>query len=203
MAEHRSPTDPEKTSLSLLERAKSDDQDAWRRIVRLYGPLVYNWCSRAGLSESDVADVFQDVFRAVSSGIGRFNSQAESGSFRGWLRTIVRSKVADHFQRIGKQPQAKGGTEAGARIAEIPDPMADDSVVEQENDRTLIVRRAMELIEGEFKPKNWQAFQRVAIKGEATSDVARDLGMTEQAIRQVNYRVRRRLRVELEGLVDQ
>jgi DNA-directed RNA polymerase specialized sigma24 family protein len=81
--------------------------------------------------------------------------------------------------------------------------LADDSVVEQENDRTLIVRRAMELIESEFKPKNWQAFQRVAIKGEATSDVARELGMTEQAIRQVNYRVRRRLRVELEGLVDQ
>ncbi len=58
------------TSFSLLHRVRADDQDGWRRLVRLYGPLVLFWCRRAGVPHADRADVFQEVFRALARSIG-------------------------------------------------------------------------------------------------------------------------------------
>ena len=40
---------PSSTSLSLLQRVKDQHPDAWRRLVRLYRPLVFLWCRQAGL----------------------------------------------------------------------------------------------------------------------------------------------------------
>ena len=38
-----------RTSRSLLERVRSNNEAAWSRLVHLYSPLVYYWCNRAGL----------------------------------------------------------------------------------------------------------------------------------------------------------
>jgi len=193
---------PDRTSLSLLQRAKSDDQQAWQKIVQLYGPLVYSWLRRTGMREDDVADVFQDSFRAVAQGLQKFTPNERIGSFRAWLKTVTRSKVANHFKRAGRNPAGTGGTEANMRIAEAPDPFADDSDQEVQSDEALLVRRAMELIEPDFNINTWQAFQGVTIEGREVRELAKQLDMTEQAVRQAIYRIRRRLKQELEGLLD-
>src|SRR5438128_1435742 len=36
------------TPLSLLERVRANDPEAWRRLVELYQPLVRCWCQRGG-----------------------------------------------------------------------------------------------------------------------------------------------------------
>ena len=38
---------------SLLVRLKSENPEAWRRLADLYGPVVYEWCRRAGLQAAD------------------------------------------------------------------------------------------------------------------------------------------------------
>ncbi|MGO9110952.1 MAG: RNA polymerase sigma factor [Thermoguttaceae bacterium] len=127
------------TSSSLLDRVKANDQDAWRRLVKLYSPLVLFWCRRAGIPTDDRADVFQDVFRAVTRHIGNFQRE-RSGSFRAWLRSIVSSKVADHFGRHVAEIAA-GGTEARRRLMEIPD-AAEDSVASCDpSEETLLIRQ--------------------------------------------------------------
>jgi RNA polymerase sigma-70 factor, ECF subfamily len=45
------------TSLTLLDRVRASDQDAWGRLVGLYGPLVRHWCRRRGVPEGDVDDL--------------------------------------------------------------------------------------------------------------------------------------------------
>lgn len=193
---------PEATSLSLLDRARSADQEAWQRIVRLYGPLVFAWCRRSGLPEEDVSDIFQEVFRAVSTGLSKFSPAKATGSFRSWLRTIARSKIANHFQRANRQPRAAGGTHANQQLAEFPDPLDGDSEDDAAADHEILVRQALELVQPEFNKKTWQAFRRIAIDGQDTADAAAALEMSPEAVRQANYRVRRRLRLELEGLID-
>ena len=101
------------TSYSLLQRLQDDDQEGWRRLVRLYGPLVLFWCRRAGVSQDDRAGVFQEVFHAVARYIGDFQRE-RTGSFRAWLRTIVDSKTADHFARRNAGQNAAGSKEAAA-----------------------------------------------------------------------------------------
>ena len=87
------------TSSKLLERARSCDQDAWRRLVDLYGCLVLYWCGQAGLQQADRSEVFQEVFHAVAKNIKRFLGDRHSDTFRGWLRTITRRKLMSHPNR--------------------------------------------------------------------------------------------------------
>ena len=87
-------------------------------------------------------------------------------------------------------------------IAGTPDPFTDDSEKEDQEDDALIVHRAMELIKSEFDPRNWQAFEQVNLKGRTATEVAAELGVAAQTIRQANYRIRRRLRLILEDLVE-
>lgn len=94
------------TSLSLVRRVQNGDAEAWSRFVRLYGPLVYEWCRRFGLQASDSSDVTQEVFRTVNSSIGSFRKQKSGGGFRGWLWTVTRSRFLDHVRRQQKQLHA-------------------------------------------------------------------------------------------------
>src|SRR5688572_20364634 len=110
------------TSRSLLNLARARDTVAWQRLVELYTPLVYFWCRRARLPEQDIPDVVQDVFRAVVAGLGSFRKQREGDTFRGWLRTVTRSKISDSFRRRGRTPIAPGGTDMQRRIEGIAAP---------------------------------------------------------------------------------
>ena len=192
----------EVTSLTLLGRAQANDEDAWHQVVHLYGPLVEKWCRRYGLSEEDAADVFQETFKTVARHIIDFVPGRSVASFRSWLKTIVRTRTIDYLRKSKRHVDAAGGTAAQLRISDLPDPLADECEEETEADDALVVHRAMDLIQGEFDPRNWSAFEQVALKGRAATEVAAELDVTPQAIRQANYRIRRRLRLILEDLVE-
>lgn len=189
------------TSLTLLGRAKTQDDEAWSQLVHLYGPLVQKWCRQFGLQDEDVADVFQETFRTVSKHIDSFVPGRSVASFRSWLKTIVRTRTMDHFRAKKRQVPGTGGTDALGQMASVPDPISDEEEAESED--AIVVQRAMELIKPEFDPRNWAAFEEVALKGASAVEVAKRLGVEAQAIRQANYRIRRRLRLILEDLVDQ
>ena len=105
----------------------------------------------------------------------------------------------DHFRRSKRQVPGTGGTDALAQIEAVPDSLSDD---DPESEDAIVVQRAMELIKPEFDPRNWDAFEEVALKGASAADVARQLGVEPQTIRQANYRIRRRLKLILQDLVD-
>ena len=113
----------EDTSLSLLERARREDPEAWRRIVCLYGPLVLHWCRRAGLPEHDAQDVCQETFSAVARALPAFRRDRQSDSFRGWLRVITRNKLTDYQRRRPKVPDAVGGSEHLRRVEDWTGPV--------------------------------------------------------------------------------
>jgi RNA polymerase sigma-70 factor (ECF subfamily) len=185
------------TSRSLLERVKADDPVAWDRLVTLYAPMVVQWCRRWDLQEQDVADICQEVFQAVVAHVGRFRKEKKGDTFRGWLRTIVRNKLHDHFRRLGREGQGVGGTDAQRRIAEVPTPSLaeeDESAAEEERE---LFHRALELLQDEFEVRTWQAFWRTAVEGQLAKDVAADLGMSCGAVRVAKSRVLHRLREEL------
>jgi RNA polymerase sigma-70 factor (ECF subfamily) len=192
------------TSRSLLGRVRSNDPAAWDQLVTLYGPLVYGWCRHGNLQTADAADILQEVFLAVATHIGDFRKQTEAGTFRGWLRTITRNKMMDYYRRRGREPGGEGGTEAGTRFAQVPQPAAhispdDESRIEQTAEITLF-QTALANIRGEFAPRTWQAFWLTAVEGRATKDAAIEVSMTPAAVRVAKSRVLQRLREELGDL---
>ena len=95
------------TSTSLLGRAKAGEGEAWSRLVELYAPLLYEWSRRNGLQADDAADVAQDVFATVARKLDSFRRDRPGDSFRGWLWTIARNKINDHFRRLKGHAKAR------------------------------------------------------------------------------------------------
>ena len=146
--------------MSLLERIRSRDQQAWSRFVALYGPLVYGWCRGWGMQQTDAQDVVQEVFGAVAGGIDGFRKDRASDTFRGWLWTIARNKATTHFSQQSRRPQAVGGTDLHARLAEIPDRCPDEAANSQTSDeKTSLVHRAINVIRADFQERTWRAFR--------------------------------------------
>ena len=86
-------------SSTLLDQLRSGRPEAWERLVRLYGPVVHRWCRRSGLNADDAADVLQEVLAAVLLHVADFHRDKPQDSFGGWLATITRNKVRDHYRR--------------------------------------------------------------------------------------------------------
>src|SRR5690349_1212705 len=95
---------PGSTSSSLLDQIRAGDAGGWRRLVHLYGPLVYGWARRSGLQAADAADVMQEVFRAVHTGIAGFRRDRPGDSFRAWLWGVTHTKLRDFWRRLASQP---------------------------------------------------------------------------------------------------
>jgi hypothetical protein len=85
------------TSLSLIDRVRARDAEAWQRLSQLYGPLVYRWARQAGLQANDAIDLAQEVFGAVSAGINNFRHDRPGDTFRGWLWGVTNNKLKVSF----------------------------------------------------------------------------------------------------------
>lgn len=193
-AEHTSPT--------LLARVKANQVGAWERLVELYAPLVGHWCRRASLVQEDAADVFQEVFRAVTLHLPEFRRDRPGDTFRGWLRTITQNKIRDLHRRQARQFPATGGSDAQLRLQALVDPV---NIVEDETEVSLVVQRlrqTLDLLRPEFEQRTWQAFWLVQMEGQETADVAAQLGMNAASVRKAKFRVLRRLREELDDWMD-
>jgi RNA polymerase sigma-70 factor, ECF subfamily len=188
------------TSPTLLVRVQANDAVAWQRLVNLYGPLIYSWGRRSGLSDEDAADVMQEVFAAVSRGIRRFDIKA-SGRFRGWLWTITRNKVRDHHRRCVDEPVGQGGDTAMQKLVVWPEKWDDDASDATRHEVRALYHRAMELIQSDFQPQTWQAFWMSVVEERPTEEIAQQLGLTANSVRQAKSRVLRRLRAELGDVI--
>jgi RNA polymerase sigma-70 factor (ECF subfamily) len=193
------------TSASLLHKVQARDPDAWNRLVRLYSPLVFHWCRRAGLNAEDSADILQTVFLGVATRVGDFRRETANDSFRGWLRTICRYKIADHFRAAANRPEAVGGSTAHQNLmqfAEDGDTATDADGADPSDDRGRLLTAALEIVRGDFAPTTWEAFRLYAVQGKPATEVAATLGVSLDTVYQAKARVLRRLRDEFEQLLD-
>jgi RNA polymerase sigma-70 factor (ECF subfamily) len=183
------------TPLSLLERlCRPDDAAAWSRFVHLYTPLLYGWARRAGLSETDTADLLQDVFVTLLQELPRFDYRP-GRSFRAWMYTLLLNRWRTLQRR--RSPRLVPSEQLDAFAGE-----AEPALPGEAEERCMLVRRALALIEYDFAPATWQAFRQVVVLEHRPAEVAAELGVSLNAVYLARSRVLRRLREELAGLVE-
>jgi len=198
-------TDPQQeigtTSTSLIRRLKLSQRDeaAWKRLVELYGRLVLSWCRKAGVKQNDRQDVFQDIFSAVNRKIHDFQWGNAEQTFRGWLRVIATSKINDKHRKNKTLPQTFSDTHFDDILGKM---VVKESDIDHDTERTILMRRAVEIVKPDFAEKTWEAFKRTEIDGQTATETAVELDMTPAAVRQAKKRVLDRIRSEFEGLID-
>ncbi len=182
---------------SLLERLREPGQQAaWARFVELYAPLVYRWGRRAGLQDSDAADLSRDVLLAVANAMPTFTYNPHQ-SFRAWLRTVTLNKWRDRSKRRATQPLP--GSPEGLDEVAAPDGLEDFWEAEY---RSRLAEHALNLMRSDFEPMTWQACLDMVIHGRSAPDVANSVGLSVGAVYAAKYRVLTRLRQELAGLLE-
>ena len=98
---------------------------------------------------------------------------------------------------------AIGGSVARERFLAIPDGDASSAAETGNQEKAILVNRVLDLIRNEFEDRTWQAFWRVTVECQPSDMVAESLEMTPAAVRQAKSRVLRRLREEMQQLLEQ
>jgi len=172
------------------------DSDSWTSLTELYGPVVYRWARLANLQPDDASEVVQEVFQSIFQNIESFDQR----SFRGWLWTITKNTILYRFRKLKKVPKAEGGSDFHSRVQSIPDGEVVEQLIPNDPDGTesAILQKTLELIRSDFHPTTWQAFWLTTIKQRSTAEVAEELGLSMNAVKQARYRVRVRIKEFLE-----
>ncbi len=156
------PNDPFSTSISLLNHARDGQQQAWSDLVRLYGPLVVQWCRQYEIQSCDSDDVVQHVFIAVSRHLNTYGQNSQENSFRGWLWTIARSKIMDHLRKQKGMPVPLDATILCAvSTIEVENARSSDDA---RRDLQILVSQALGIIRQDFSDRTWNAFWSVLAK---------------------------------------
>lgn len=188
------------TSHSLLEQLKQGPEGlAWQRWHALYEPLIHAWMSKHRLIPTDRDDITQNVLIVVVQKLPSFQHNQQTGAFRKWLKSITINCLRDYWKKLDKHPQQESATRSLDEWADDHSAMSQDW--DTEHDRHL-VHKLMAMLEPEFTPATWQAFHGFVVQGKPVAEVAKQLGITQNAVYIAKSRVLTRLRHEAKGLVD-
>jgi len=148
-----------------------------------------------GLSPEDSSDLVQDVFAALVQKLPEFVYD-RTKSFRGWLRTVTLNKWREKLRR--RNLPGMGSNDASLSDVVTPE---DDPFWETEYQQYLVTR-ALELMKAEFQPTTWKACWEFVVSGKSAAEVASKLGISVDTVYAAKSRVLRRLREELDGLLE-
>jgi len=167
----------------LVELSRAGDQRAFEAIIERYRPLLLAHCrSVAGEAGQDaVQQAFVSAWCALLSG-------GEVRHLRAWLFAIAHRAALRALDDQGTPLDAVGPELAGGRSPE------------EHLEQSTHVRETLAAVAG-LPPRERDALVWTSIQGRSGSDVARELGVSETAARQLVFRARARARAALSALV--
>jgi RNA polymerase sigma-70 factor (ECF subfamily) len=184
------------TPPSLLERLRqSPEREAWEKFVEMYTPLLVGWTRRLALPDQEAADLIQDIFTVLVEKLPGFDYNPDK-SFRAWLKTILRNRWRNLLRR---RATLREQGEEGLAEAVAADDLRELEAAEY---RRYLVQRALDMMRAELQPVTWQACWEFVVQDRPAGEVAAELGVTINAVYLAKSRVLRRLREELDGLLE-
>lgn len=178
------------THPSLLSRVRDPaDHAAWREFDAKYRELILRYAMARGLQHSDAEDLRQMVLMGLSKSMRNFRYRPELGRFRDYLGRVLRNAVTKFVSRP-RRSVALLWTEDPELAGAAPPP--EDDVWEEEW-RQHHFRQALASVEREVEPRSVEVF-RALLDGATVKDLAREHGVTDQAVYKIKLRVRDRLR---------
>jgi RNA polymerase sigma-70 factor, ECF subfamily len=191
------------TSSSLLDRLKHAKPDAsdWHKVQDIYRPLIHSWMARVPGVRDEADDLTQEAIVVLFRELPSFERR-RLGSFRAWLRQIAVNRVRSFWKARQKRPAAGIGGATDQFLSQLEDPKSELSRQWDRDHDEHVFQKLLAVVESDFKPQTWQAFNRFALDREPAATVALELGMSEIAVVQAKSRVLKRLREEAGEFMD-
>jgi RNA polymerase sigma-70 factor, ECF subfamily len=140
---------------------------------------VYAYIARRVSHRHQAEDLTADVFREALAGIGKFEWRGVP--FAGWLLGIAARIIADYSRRMGRDAE---------NLAPAPEPSSTGEV-----ERSAMLFQLVErLPEAQFRVIHLRFVEQKSIR-----EIAQELGRSEGAVKQLQFRAIENLRAQMEG----
>jgi RNA polymerase sigma-70 factor (ECF subfamily) len=189
------------TRSSLLLRLRDlGDERSWREFFDLYWTLLYNVARRAGFDAEDAEDVTQQTVTKVSQKMPGFVYDREKGSYKAWLMTVLRSRMADHARKDGRQVPTVSLEYEG-----LPMHRGRDEFKQLWNNEwsKRMVSLALERVKRRVGPKQFQIFHAYMMQEWTMREVMETLGVSNRQVYMAKYRVGKKFEEELVSLREE
>ena len=178
----------EKSDAGLVKSCRRGDESAWNALVDRYQRLIFAIPRRAGLSESQSADILQEVFLTLFE---KLDEIRQPEKIRSWIVTTAKFKTwgAVRSQKGFYSPETE--EEMEAEMASLADrsPLADDVLIELEQQHQI--RTALKDLEERCQ----KILSMIYLRDSAASyaEVALEIGVGETSISPMRSRCLQKL----------
>ena len=162
------------TDVSFLEKITDGDEISWGKFYEIYSPLIC-YCGREwGLSETEIDELVQDVMVGFFMGTKTFRYDRSKGKFRSYLQEIAKTKI---FAILKKRPSGAGEQFANVSLMEF----AFDEKWDSEWHNYLCAE-AFKLLKKEMEELSYRSFCMYAMENRPPAEVAKELGISVNAV---------------------
>jgi RNA polymerase sigma factor (sigma-70 family) len=194
---------PIPTRYSLLSRLQRwDDHESWKDFFDTYWRLIYSVALKAGLNEAEAQDVVQDTIICVAKDIHKFKRDRTLGSFKGWLRNIVRWRIADQLRKRdprNKEPETRAVEPVSLEAVADASPSPLELAWEEEWRQNLL-SAALDRVRKKVKEEQFQIFDLYVSKQWPVTKVAKTFGISVGRVYLAKHRVGALIKQELSAL---
>lgn len=189
-----------RTRGSLLLRLNAsgtmEREIGWKDFYDRYVPLIKGFAQRAGAREEEAEDVAHEVIANFFRASHRFQYDASTGRFRGYLKAATLNAMRARWRK--RKGQVNVEDDSGLPATDSNEL---DAVWDQEWTRSVIDRAIIAVqTHGKQSDQSWEAFDLYGRRGVPVNEISNRLGMTPIAIRQAKSRISRQIREEIERI---
>lgn len=186
------------TSSTLLEGLKdAADRTRWQLYVDRYRPLIVSFSRARGLDAEEAEDFAQTALLEFARAVRDGRYDRDKGRLRTWLFGIVRRQLSSFRRKVARRREEELATDHV-----VPARGGDELEATWDAEwHRAVLAQCLREIQAIVEPQTFAAFRGVALEERPAAEVARELGITENAVYGSKRRVLQRVR-ELLPLVD-
>ena len=184
----------------LIRQVRAGDAHAWRQLIERYEGRLIAFVDSRLRDRAASEDVVQETFVGFLTSLPHYDERRDMEAY---LFSIAAHKLTDHLRKQGRRPIDQfGSDDHGRPLDEVPGAGRAASSIARSDEQ----RKAEEQLLGESMGtlvREWLAkadFDRLKclelliVKGQANKDVAKYLGLTEQAVASYKFQTIGRLK---------
>jgi RNA polymerase sigma factor (sigma-70 family) len=178
----------DKTDAELIAACRRGDESAWNALVDRYQRLIITIPRRAGLTEAQASDVFQEVFLTLFE---KLDEIEQPEKIRSWMVTTAKFKTwgAVRASKGFYSPETEEEMELEMASLKDASPLADDRLIELEQQHQI--RTALK----ELEERCQKILSMIYLRERAASyaEVAAAIGVGETSISPLRSRCLQKL----------
>jgi RNA polymerase sigma factor (sigma-70 family) len=178
----------ERSDAELIRDCRNGSQSAWDQLVARYQRLIFAIPRRAGLSDEQAADVFQEVFLTLFE---KLDEIQQPEKIRSWIVTTAKFKTWATVRGSKGMYSPETDEEMEREMANLADttPLADEMLIELEQQH--LIRAALKLLEERCQKIISMLYLRTSAS--TYSEVASAVGVGETSVSPMRSRCLKKL----------